>query len=79
MGEKVKKFEKKFAKAVGSEYAVYVNSGSSANLLMLNVLKEFNQIKNKVIVIPALCWSTTISPAIQLGYKIKVCDVELVA
>ena len=37
MGEKVKKFEKKFASYIGSKHAVMVNSGSSANLLALSV------------------------------------------
>ena len=35
MGKKVREFEKKFAKKFGSKYATMVNSGSSANLLML--------------------------------------------
>lgn len=35
MGENVKEFENKFAEFVGSKYCVMVNSGSSANLLMI--------------------------------------------
>ena len=35
MGNKVKIFEQKFAKYLGSKYCVMVNSGSSANLLMV--------------------------------------------
>ena len=33
MGPKVKKFEKEFASYFNSEYAIMVNSGSSANFL----------------------------------------------
>ena len=33
MSKRTKKFEKEFAKYIGSKYAVMVNSGSSANLL----------------------------------------------
>ena len=38
MGKSVEEFEKKFAKWVGAKYAVMVNSGSSANLLILETL-----------------------------------------
>ena len=41
MGKKVFEFEKKFAKHFGSKFAVMTNSGSSANLLMMSVLKYF--------------------------------------
>ena len=41
MGKKVYEFEKKFAKYFGSKFAVMTNSGSSANLLMMSVLKYF--------------------------------------
>jgi len=47
MGKKVKEFEKKFAKKFGSKYATMVNSGSSANLLMLSVLKNYKKILKK--------------------------------
>ena len=38
MGERVKAFEQQFAKQLGSKYALMVNSGSSANLLMVAAL-----------------------------------------
>ena len=38
MGKNVEKFERNFAKWVGSKYSVMVNSGSSANLLMVESL-----------------------------------------
>ena len=38
MGKHVKQFEHEFAEQFGSENAVMVNSGSSANLLMLSLL-----------------------------------------
>ena len=49
MGKKVKKFEKDFAKYIGTKYAVMVNSGSSANLLALYILAQNR--KNKLIMI----------------------------
>ena len=66
-GEKTIEFETQWAKAVGSKYAVFVNSGSSANLLMLYSLITTNRLKNDKIVVPALSWITDISPIIQFG------------
>ena len=49
MGKKVIEFEKKFAKKFNSKYAVMVNSGSSANLLILNIFycqkQDLNSLK----------------------------------
>ena len=71
-----RKFEKKFSKFLNSKYSIFVNSGSSANLLMAQVLLEGNYLKNKVVVLPAVSWSTTVSPFLQLGYKIILCDCD---
>jgi CDP-6-deoxy-D-xylo-4-hexulose-3-dehydrase len=60
-------FEEKFAKWIGSKYSVFVNSGSSANLLMLYTLIISNKLKNKKIVVPSLSWATDLAPVIQLG------------
>ena len=74
MGENVNKFEKLFAKWIGAKYAVMVNSGSSANLLIIESLLRglrgggFLK-KNDEIIVPALSWPTTIWPVIQLGLK----------
>ena len=45
MGDKVKKFEKEFAKYLGVKHALMVNSGSSANLLALSILSNPSLIK----------------------------------
>lgn len=47
MGKKVKEFEKKFAAKFGAKYATMVNSGSSANLLMMSVLKNLRKTLKK--------------------------------
>ena len=81
MGKKVKQFENEFAKYIGTKYAIMVNSGSSANLLALSILsnpKLENPIKpGDEIIVPAVCWSTTISPIVQIGAIPVVVDVEL--
>lgn len=69
-------FENEWAKWQGSNYAVFVNSGSSANLLMIYALIESKRLKNKKVVIPSLCWSTTLSPLIQFGLEPLLCDAD---
>ena len=71
-----KNFENKFSKFLGTRNSVFVNSGSSANLLMAQVLLEGNFLKNKNFVLPAVSWSTSVSPFIQLGYKVILCDCD---
>lgn len=82
MGKKVKRFEEQFSNYVGSKYSVMVNSGSSANLLMIASLfyTKDNQIKLKrgdEVIVPAVSWSTSYSPLYQYGLKIKFVDIDL--
>ena len=72
MGKKVEEFEKKFASWIGSKYSVMVNSGSSANLLVIESLLRGQRKKKYLkpgdeIIVPALTWPTTIWPIVQLG------------
>ena len=58
MGDRVKKYEKNFANFIGSSYSIMVNSGSSANLLMIAALfyTKKNELKLKrgdEIIVPA--------------------------
>jgi CDP-6-deoxy-D-xylo-4-hexulose-3-dehydrase len=66
-GDVVKTFENEFAKYIGTKHAVFVNSGSSANLLMTYAMKLVHNIEK--IVIPTVSWATDLAPAIQLGLK----------
>mgnify|MGYP003119857856 FL=1 len=61
--------EEKWAEYIGTNYAVFNNSGSSANLLMVAAALQAGRIPNKKIVVPSVGWVTTISPAIQLGLE----------
>lgn len=74
------KFEKNFAKYVGAKYALMVNSGSSANLLavsaLCNPLRNKSLKKGDEILIPSLCWSTSLWPIVQNGLKVKFVDVD---
>ena len=75
MGKHVKQFEQEFAKLFGSEYAVMVNSGSSANLLMLSMLKWKYKLTGDIIV-PVVGWATTYFPIVQNGFVINFVDVD---
>ncbi|NWE45774.1 DegT/DnrJ/EryC1/StrS family aminotransferase [Pseudomonas gingeri] len=82
MGEHVKAFERDFAHYVGSKHCVMVNSGSSANLLIVAALfyTKNGAIKLKrgdEIIVPAVSWSTTYYPLYQYGLKIKFVDIDL--
>ncbi len=66
-GELTWEVEKSWADFIGTDYAVFNNSGSSANLLMVAAALYAGKIPNKKIVVPSVGWVTTISPAIQLG------------
>lgn len=70
-------FENKFAKWIGSKYSVFVNSGSSANLLMLYALVAMRKLPNNKIVVPSLSWATDLAPVVQLGLHPVLVDCNL--
>lgn len=80
LGEKGREFELKFAPYLGKKDGILVNSGSSANLLMVSLLttKRGGSLpKGSKFITPVVCFPTTINPLIQCGYKPVFVDVEL--
>ena len=75
-GEKVKIFEKKWSEWLGVKYSTFVNSGASANLITLKILKEIKKNKNEVIV-PAFTWNSDIVSIINSGFKPIFVDIKL--
>jgi len=76
-GEKVKKFEDEFCEYFGFPYAVQVNSGGSANLLMVAAAVERGWIsKGDKVIVPAVGWSTSYFPFIQYGIDLIFVDVD---
>ena len=67
-------FEKKWSKWLGVKYSVFVNSGSSANLLTITALKILYG-KGEVIV-PTLTWVSDINSVIQNGLKPIFVDIN---
>lgn len=81
MGAEVKNFESKMSKYLGVKNFVMVNSGSSANLLMVEALMRPAVSKPKLnpgdsVLVPAIAWPTTIWPLIQLGLNPLFVDVD---
>ena len=66
--------EKKYSKWLGRKYSVFVNSGSSANLLMLSALQQGGYLSNNKVVVPSVAWATDLAPVMQLGLKPILCD-----
>jgi CDP-6-deoxy-D-xylo-4-hexulose-3-dehydrase len=75
---KVAAFEQAFAAWQGCRYCVYVNSGSAANLILVNAAKElFNWQDGDEVIVPAVTWPTTITPVIQFGLTPVFLDANL--
>ena len=80
MGPQVQAFEKDFAQYIGSAHAVMVNSGSSANLLMVAALfyTRLNALQpGDEVIVPAVSWSTTYYPLHQYDLKMRFVDIDL--
>ncbi len=80
MGDRVAEFESLFADYVGSQYAIMVNSGSSANLLMVAALffvQDDPLQPGDEVIVPAVSWSTTYFPLHQYGLKLRFVDIDL--
>lgn len=75
-GELTWKVEEDWANYIGTKYAVFNNSGSSANLLMVAAAHQCGLIPNKKVVVPSVGWVTTISPIIQLGLEPIMCGAD---
>ena len=81
MSKHTKKFEKYFAKKMNCRFALMVNSGSSANLLaastITNPLRKNRLRAGDEVLIPALCWSTSLWPLVQNNLKPVFVDINI--
>lgn len=78
MGEQVSKFEKDFSTWQQCSYATMVNSGSSANLVLIQSLLNLRIIKPGCkIGVSSVTWATNVMPVIQLGCIPVLIDVNL--
>ena len=77
-GKVTTEFEKKWSLQAGVDHSVFVNSGSSAILLMLYALMESGKLsRGDRVIVPAVSWATDLAPVIQLGLEPVLCDCNL--
>ncbi|MGF1623371.1 MAG: DegT/DnrJ/EryC1/StrS family aminotransferase, partial [Alphaproteobacteria bacterium] len=81
MGEQVLRFERAYCDALGFSHGVSNNSGSSANLLMLaalaNPMCRDGLRGGDEVILPALTWSTSLWPIVQMGLTPVLVDSTL--
>ncbi|WP_420581909.1 DegT/DnrJ/EryC1/StrS family aminotransferase [Reichenbachiella sp.] len=78
MGEQCEKFESSFAKKQGRLSSILFNSGGSANLALLQALRNIDALKiGDRVAFSALTWSTNTMPIIQMGFEPVALDCEL--
>jgi len=76
-GNEVARFEKEYSKAINAKHSVMVNSGSSANLVMLGALKYFNKWQDEdEIIVSVVGFPTTTAPIYQHRLKPVFVDIE---
>ena len=71
----VAKFEQLWSEWLGVKYSIFVNSGSSANLLSIAILK-IRYPEGGEIIVPPLTWSSDISSIILNGFTPKFVDID---
>ena len=72
-GPKTAEFEQKVSEIFGKKFGLFVNSGSSANMLACIVAGIGKDVE---VLTPACTFSTTVAPLVQLGAKVVFCDVQ---
>lgn len=75
-GKKVKEFEQLWSKWLGTKYSVFVNSGSSANIITLAVIKEMLPSHKREVIVSPLNWVSDISAIIHAGMTPVFCDIK---
>lgn len=74
-GAHVRAFEAEWSGWLGVQYSVFINSGSSANLLTMAILKIKHPEGGEVI-IPPLAWSSDVTSVLQNGFKPVFVDID---
>ena len=74
-GSKVKEFENVWSEWLGVKHSVFVNSGASANYIMVSIMKEMRGVGE--VIVPTLGWVSDVSPIVNLGLKPVFVDVSL--
>ncbi len=70
----VRAFEREWSDWLGVKHSVFVNSGSSANLVTLAALKELHG--GGEVIVPPLTWVSDIASVLQCGFTPVFVDVD---
>jgi len=73
-GENVRQFEEAWSDWLGVRHSVFVNSGSSANLITLAVLKQLYG--EGEVIVPSLTWVSDIAACLHNGFKPVFVDIN---
>ena len=74
-GPNVREFEAEWSQWLGVKYSVFVNSGASANLLTMAILKIRHPEGGEVIT-PPLAWISDVASVLQNGFKPIFVDID---
>ena len=74
-GPHCREFEDAWSKWLGVKYSVFVNSGSSANLLSMTVLR-LQHPEGGEIIVPPLTWVSDIASVLQTGFTPVFADID---
>jgi len=74
-GSNVRAFEKEWSEWLGVKYSVFVNSGASANLLTMAILK-IKYPEGGEVIVPPLTWVSDISSVLQNGFTPVFVDID---
>lgn len=78
LGEDAMKFENEFPLLLGKKNGIVVNSGSSANLLMMLTAKKMYLLKDgEKVIVPVAGFPTTVNPILQAGFKPVFVDIDI--
>ncbi|MEK6882350.1 MAG: DegT/DnrJ/EryC1/StrS family aminotransferase [Nanoarchaeota archaeon] len=76
-GKYVEQYEKAWADYTGAKYVVMTSSGSTANTLIAQYVKDNTNPNKNIVVFPAITWSTSVNPWIREGFHPHFIDVSL--
>jgi CDP-6-deoxy-D-xylo-4-hexulose-3-dehydrase len=74
-GANVRAFESEWSQWLGVKYSVFVNSGASANLLTMAILKISHPEGGEVIT-PPLAWISDVASVLQNGFTPVFADID---